>query len=98
MGNVQYIHWCVGAAIAVVAVAFAGNAQPQPEPGHGTLLIEVVGLRSSEGTIRAALWDAGAGFPSEVEHAWRVATAKIADAESHLQFEGVPYGPWAISL
>ncbi len=37
-------------------------------------------------------------FPSEVEHAWRRATAKITDAESQLQFEGVPYGQWAISI
>ncbi len=94
----MYLQLFFGAAIAFVAVAFASDAQPQPEPGHGMLLIEVVGLRGSEGTIRAALWDAGTGFPSEVEHAWRRATAKITDAESHVQFEGVPYGRWAISL
>ncbi len=93
-----YIRSLIGAAIAFVAVAFAGDAQPQPKPGHGTLLIEVAGLRGSEGTIRAALWDAKTGFPSEVEHAWRRTTAKITDAESHLEFEEVPYGRWAISL
>ncbi len=98
MGNVQYIHSCVGAAIAVVAVAFAGEAQPPLKPAHGALLIEVVGLRSSEGMMRASLWDTETGFPLEKELAWRRATAKITDAESQLQFEGVPYGQWAISI
>ena len=52
------------------------------------IIVRVVGLPSSTGTVRAALWADGRGFPDEIEHAVALEEVPISHEEAVVAFEG----------
>ncbi len=68
-------------------------AQHALAAGHGAgeasvIVVRVVGLPSSTGTVRAALWTEGKGFPEGTEHAAMLAEVPISHREATVSFEG----------
>ena len=53
------------------------------------IIVRVVGLPSSTGTVRAALWTGGEGFPEDTEHAAALAEVPISQKEATVSFERV---------
>lgn len=68
-------------------------AQHAPGAGHdageaSVIVVRVVGLPSSTGTVRAALWTEGKGFPEDTEHAAMLVEVPISHRETTVSFEG----------
>ncbi len=92
----------------LLAVFAAGCAGPQqtasdrmePVPiGSGTLIVEVEGLRSSEGTIHVGLFAGPEGFPQDTAAMVRSATMMLAeDGERAIRFDGLVYGDYAVAV
>jgi uncharacterized protein (DUF2141 family) len=65
---------------------------PTGESGAGeasAIIVRVVGLPSSTGTVRAALWTDGDGFPEDTKRAAALAEVPISEREATVSFEGV---------
>ena len=79
-------------AFAFFAVAMLHPcAAPAGESGAGeasAIMVRVVGLPSSTGTVRAALWTTGQGFPEDTQHAAALAEVPISHGEAMVSFEG----------
>ena len=88
-------------ACFAVAMLVAPHA---PAAGHdageaSVIVVRVVGLPSSTGTVRAALWTEGKGFPEGTEHAAMLVEVHISHREATVSFEGARCGAaCAVSL
>jgi uncharacterized protein (DUF2141 family) len=71
---------------------------PRASPATGQIQIEVAGLHSDTGQLRAALFRSANGFPKHPEQAFARTAVRIEHRRVALMFEQVPAGPFAISL
>jgi uncharacterized protein (DUF2141 family) len=62
------------------------------------VVVDVVGLKSDAGQVLAALFRSSAGFPQEPQKAQQRKQVKIQGRHVELAFDGVPPGPFAVSL
>jgi uncharacterized protein (DUF2141 family) len=82
-----------------LAAAPARAADPPPTPPSGaTLVVEVEGLKSDAGKVRAALHDRAKGFPADPASATRRLEVPIAAGRTRLVFDGLPPGAYAVSV
>ncbi len=76
---------CIAFALLVAQNASAG----EHDAGEASVIVvRVVGLPSSTGTVRAALWTQGDGFPEGTEQAAMLAEVPISKREATVSFEG----------
>lgn len=61
-----------------------------------SLTIEVPNLRNTKGEVRAALFKSEAGFPKQVELAFRRSTGRMEGNRATIRFEALPPGDYAI--
>lgn len=73
-------------------------AQQPPAAATGQVVVELVGLRSDDGQILAALFRSEAGFPSRIAKAFARKQARSKQRKLSLVFEGVPAGPFAVCM
>jgi len=66
--------------------------------GAGAITVRITGLRSSEGNLSVALFNAKKGFPGKYERAVRKARIPAAGAEHVVVFGDVPYGTYAVAV
>lgn len=67
-------------------------------PSSSNIEANIRGIRGAKGTIRCALYKGKRGFPSEKQHALKIATSKISNAKARCVFAGVPKGQYAIAV
>jgi uncharacterized protein (DUF2141 family) len=65
---------------------------------RGTLVLEVCGIRSTEGKLRVALYGRPEGFPSDHERADRTHTFPITADSLEWRIEDLPTGNWAVAV
>lgn len=80
-----------------------GDASPGPSvevaKGEHTIVVEVSGLRSAAGSVRAHLFDAEDGFPDAHDEAIASArTAELSEGRATLEFKGIGDGTYAASV
>ena len=66
--------------------------------GMARVRVEAAGLRSTNGLVRVALFDAAEGFPENIVKARFSATLPITDACARVVFPRVPTGVWAVAV
>lgn len=67
--------------------------------GSGSLVVEIEGLRNTEGAIHLSLFRAAEGFPDDTASVFRSATLALVDnADPVLRFEALDYGTYALSI
>ena len=82
----MHLSACIAFALLVAVHAFA----EEHDAGEASVIVvRVVGLPSSTGTVRAALWTQRDGFPEDTEQAARLAEVPISNKEATVSFEGV---------
>ena len=80
------------------SLLIAGSAMILATPAlAGDVVVELVGLRSTEGRVGALLWTQPVGFPSDRERADAAANATPESSEVTLVFRDVAPGRYAIS-
>ena len=91
--------------LVVFAAACTGTGQTAREPaqpaaeGVGTLVVEIQGLRNSDGTVNLSLFAGPEGFPQDTTAIFRSGTILIAETEEVVfRFEDLAYGEYAIAL
>lgn len=89
--------WSVGAALSWAAAGPA-LAQQRPAPGTGTLTIDLRGLRSDNGRVMLALFNKEAGFPKEIQSAYRRADAAIKGGKARVTLRDLPPGAYAVTV
>ncbi|MCA9546250.1 MAG: DUF2141 domain-containing protein, partial [Myxococcales bacterium] len=68
-----------------------------PSP-NGTIVVDVVGLRSRRGHVLAAVYASAEGFPHDPGGAVRRLTEIIDDDEVEVYFEDLPPGRYAVTV
>ncbi len=82
-------------AVALVAMITVGSA---PVAFADTLTVEVLGVKTAAGRMRACLWESSRGFP-DCGRARPLARAEGAPAENvRLRFENLAPGLYAVSV
>jgi uncharacterized protein (DUF2141 family) len=82
---------CLFAFACFVSAMLVAQNAPAHESDAGeasAIIVRVVGLPSSIGTVRGALWTGGRGFPDEIEHAVALEEVPISHEEALVSFEG----------
>ncbi|MEL7120436.1 MAG: DUF2141 domain-containing protein [Bacteroidota bacterium] len=69
------------------------------QPNTTNLSININDIdKVGEGQIRVFLWDHSEGFPSKIENARYKGTISEFGETATYQFEGIPYGDYAVSV
>ena len=82
----------------------AGPALSDPErsraegDGAATLIVEVQGLRSDRGQLRALLFRNGRGFPGERGQAWSSTEVGVSGGRAVLRYPELPPGTYALTV
>lgn len=77
--------------------AYATDAPPAVSaPGACTLSIHVTGFRNTKGLLGAELFTSSAGWPEDVDRAYRHASFPIHGTESTAVFDHLPPGRYSI--
>jgi uncharacterized protein (DUF2141 family) len=88
-----------GAAVLLFLIASVGGASPPDgRTQTGTLIVQVDGFVSREGSLRFALFNGPEGFPSKPEAAIRRVVFPVQGQVETARFEGVPFGSCAVSV
>lgn len=66
--------------------------------GSGAITVRITGLRSTNGNLSAALFNAKKGFPGKYERAIRKAQIPAAGSEHLVVFGDIPYGTYAVAV
>jgi uncharacterized protein (DUF2141 family) len=66
--------------------------------GSGTITVKITGLRSADGNLSLALFNAKKGFPGKYERAIRKAQISAAGSQHVVVFDDVPYGTYAVAV
>lgn len=66
--------------------------------GFGSITVRITGLRSSDGNLSVALFNAKKGFPGKYENAIRKAKTSAAGSQHVVVFNDVPYGTYAVAV
>ncbi|MEI6851609.1 MAG: DUF2141 domain-containing protein [Bacteroidota bacterium] len=83
----------------IVLFAFSVSAQPEKQETKsetGTLLVLVRGFKSTEGSLRVALFNKGETFPDS--DAYKTSITEISANEELIKFENLPYGDYAVAV
>ncbi|UWX58293.1 DUF2141 domain-containing protein [Chlorobaculum sp. MV4-Y] len=84
---------------AVSQIANAAEPEVAEIPaGSGSITIRITGLRSSDGNLSLALFNAKKGFPGKYERAVRKAQISVAGSQHVVVFDDVPYGTYAVAV
>jgi len=86
----KVISICLGLLVFFFLTAFHSSDDA------GTLKVEIVGLRSSEGVVLISLFKDGKGYPNEPEEAFKKAKISINAAKASIDFANLPAGEYAI--
>lgn len=70
----------------------------QPPKAAGTIRVEVTGLHNDKGKVLLSLYNAGEGFPSKANKAFRNKSGSIKNETCTVTFADVAPGKYAISL
>lgn len=91
-------------AIVLLAVALTGCASVPPEApqlrpaGGGRVEVEMTGFENDEGQARVALYLGPEGWPDGGGSVFATTTVPISGGRAVAVFEGVPAGPFAVSV
>ena len=66
--------------------------------GSGTITIKITGLRSANGNLLVALFNAKKGFPGKYENALKQTNVTAAGSEHVAVFSDVPFGTYAVAV
>ena len=91
--------------LMLVCAACSGPQRTTPENlepvavGIGTLIIEVDGLRSSDGSVNVSVFRSSEGFPQDTKNVYRSAVIELSDDENPVfRFDNLSYGHYSISM
>lgn len=74
------------------------RVEPAPT-GSGSLVIEVAGLRSSDGSVSVSLFRSAQGFPQDTTRVFRSATIGLAgNADTIVRIQDLDFGDYAVSV
>jgi uncharacterized protein (DUF2141 family) len=76
----------------------AETVQAENPAGSGTITIKITGLRSTNGNLLVALFNAKKGFPGKYENALRQTSIMAAGSEHVVVFSNVPFGVYAVAV
>ena len=65
---------------------------------NGTIEVTVTNVESSEGIIRAVIFNAAEGFPQDGKNALKSLSVPAKEGKTLLKFEKIPFGEYAISI
>ena len=80
------------------AAAVAQPAPATPSAGAATLTVQVVGMRSSKGSVQCLIYAGGVGFPGKPDKAVAKLIVAIADETATCAFPNLAPGDYAIEL
>lgn len=80
-------------ACLIVPVAFSDTDEEL-----ATIRIYISNLRNDDGQIAALLFSSSDGFPDDEDKAVMTLTSSIEDGEAIIEFTGVQYGEYAVSI
>ena len=84
--------------LLLVLVALSSTPLLFTQGLSGDIIIDVSGLRSDDGLVRATLYDSPSGFPNDLSKALDVTAVEIRGGEARLVFARYPHGTYAIGL
>jgi len=84
-------------AVSQNAVAAEPESVAVPS-GSGSITIRITGLRSSDGNLSVALFNAKKGFPGKYERAIKKTSTPAAGSEHVVAFSDVPFGTYAVAV
>lgn len=96
--------WLRALGVAAGAITFSGCASAPPRapaprpPGTGRVEVTVTGFESEKGQALVALFLDERGWPDDEAHAFAAAVPPIREGRAVAAFEGVPAGPFAVSV
>lgn len=90
----------VACSLLLLALSWSSSlgAQTAPAAKTGQVIVEIVGVHSSQGQVYVAMYCGKAGFPGDMKKA---CASKFADAKKgrmRLVFDAVPAGEFALSM
>lgn len=65
---------------------------------HGTLTVNMVQFRNSNGQVLISLYNTSDGFPTKPARAYKGVKTKITGRVAQYVFEGLPAGEYAVSI
>ncbi len=75
---------------------FANNKTAKS--GRGTLIVEVVSLKSNKGIIRSHLYDNSSDFPTSCRNAvMKNTSSELSNHKAIIVYKDVPYGEYAMT-
>jgi uncharacterized protein (DUF2141 family) len=92
MKNLLLSIWIVVSAFTVQ------NAQTENKDKKASLVIELQGVRNSNGILRIAIFEKNAGFPDNAEKAVKHISVHAQAGTKTVEINDLPYGEYAISL
>jgi uncharacterized protein (DUF2141 family) len=92
--------------LLVILVAGCSGARPTPgeelapvAEGIGTLIVEVTGLRNTDGTVNLSLFRSSEGFPQDAAGVFRSAIQELSETGPPVfRFENLEFGHYALSM
>lgn len=94
MGRVGSRVWWPGTVLLLLLGALGAHAE-SPRVG---LVVEVEGLRSERGLLRALLFEGEEGFPGEPGRALRLSEVQIEGERARLLYADLPPGQYAVTV
>jgi len=91
VSTMQIHGWLCMTALLLFCITHPTHAQPR-----GTVTVLVTGLKTSNGTVRVALYNEPKEFPRG--KVFKRAAAPITNGKATVQFEGLELGEYAIAL
>lgn len=84
--------------VLLAAMVMAPAVTKGQSAGTKKLTVKVTGIRSDQGKLRAALFQAPAGFPSEDDKAFRRDEVEIKNGTATVVFNKLAPGTYAVSV
>lgn len=81
----------------ILISALAGGNESSKSP-KGKIIIEVVELENSNGTVLSQIFKDEEKFPTISNYAFAFTKSKPKNKKATLIYENIPYGTWAISI
>jgi len=75
-----------------------GATQDAPVKKAGSVTVDVLGVDNAKGQLLVALFRDARGFPDRGVQAWGKRVAKPHKGDVRVVFDGVPPGPYAVSV